>query len=184
LWSQYISTFSGQYSYLVFTCVYILQHYVGNSNLGETQNGNFLEWLWQFGLNFKSCPMSTEVLSYHPSILMELGLLSQYSDWAKSLVPGRAESLSLHHCVQTLGPTQLPTKWILGALSLQVKWPGHAGDTLPLHPVPRLRIHEAIPPLSHVLAQGQLYLLPLSSILITGNWRGEEVLFWTANFRI
>jgi len=44
-----------------------------------------------------------------------------------------------------LGPTQPPIQWILWALSLGEKWPGHEADHS--HLVLRLRMHGVILPL-------------------------------------
>jgi hypothetical protein len=45
-----------------------------------------------------------------------------------------------------LGPTQPPTQWVPGALSLGVKWPGREAYHAHLHLVPRSRMHGAILP--------------------------------------
>ena len=43
----------------------------------------------------------------------------------------------------TVGPNQLPTQWVLGALSSGTKWPGRQADHIP-PPVPKLRMSGAI----------------------------------------
>jgi len=49
----------------------------------------------------------------------------------------------------TLGPTQASIQWVLGALSPEVKRPGHESDH---NVVLGLRMHGAIPPTSHGLS--------------------------------
>jgi hypothetical protein len=64
-----------------------------------------------------------------------------------------------------LGPTQPPIQWVLGSLSLGVKWPGHEADHSPpstaevknawsYTSIPPMHLHGVV--LSN--AQGQLYL--------------------------
>jgi len=48
------------------------------------------------------------------------------------LISGGGRNFSLPHHVQTeLGPTQPPIKWVPGALSLGVNWPGNEADRSP-----------------------------------------------------
>jgi hypothetical protein len=49
-----------------------------------------------------------------------------------------------------LGPTRPPIQWVLGALSLDVKWQGHAAVPPHFYLVPNSRIHGAIPPPQYV----------------------------------
>jgi hypothetical protein len=49
-----------------------------------------------------------------------------------------------------LGPTQPPIQWVLEALSLGVKQPGHEADHSPLL-VPRSRMCGAVPPLAQYI---------------------------------
>jgi hypothetical protein len=50
---------------------------------------------------------------------------------------------------QALGPTQPPIQWVLGALSLRVKRPGHEADHSPPSSA-EVKNVGAIPPLPHI----------------------------------
>lgn len=60
------------------------------------------------------------------------------------LVPGRGRDPKVSRTAQR--PNQPPLQWVMGALPLEVKWPG-VKLTSYLHLVPRLQMHEEEPPL-------------------------------------
>jgi hypothetical protein len=45
--------------------------------------------------------------------------------------PARAGNFSLHRAQNSSGPTQPPIQWVPGAISLEVKRPGHEADRSP-----------------------------------------------------
>jgi hypothetical protein len=134
-------------------------------------------------------------------ICIELRYLSWYSD---SLWVGQPGSSSQHGKIflfstvsrLALGPTQPPIQWVLGAISLGVKWPEHEAD----HSTPtssKVKNGEAIHPLPHMPSQHSAWLikhrdnfiiftliiLVLFSVKHAGHWSSDKQLYiyWTVN---
>jgi hypothetical protein len=101
--------------------------------------------------------------------------------WSGVRIPALAGNLSPHHRVQTgSGPTQPPTHWVPGALSLGVKPPGREADHS--YPMPRSRMRGAIPPLPQnafmvwcSVKKSTFYLFELNLHITQMLWGNTEI---------
>jgi hypothetical protein len=79
-----------------------------------------------------------------------VGILTGYGLDGVGSIPGRGKNfLFFTACRPTLGPSQPPIQWVLGALSPGVKWQGREADHLPPSSV-KVKKGGAIPPLPHM----------------------------------